>query len=44
MPASPGRPSKVKDEIGMEQFDATGSLVTGKKLSLEKTIHGELHP
>src|SRR5882724_8159033 len=36
MPASPGSTSKVKDQIGMEQFDATGSLMTGKKLSLEK--------
>src|SRR6266478_247371 len=40
MPASPGSTSKVKDEIGMEQFDATGSLVTGKKLSLEKQSMG----
>jgi GWxTD domain-containing protein len=40
MPASPGSTSKVKDEIAMEQFDATGSLVTGKKLSLEKQSIG----
>jgi GWxTD domain-containing protein len=40
MPASPGSTSKVKDEIGMEQFDLTGSLVTGKKLSLEKQSMG----
>ena len=40
MPASPGSTSKVKDEIDMEQFDATGSLVTGKKLSLEKQSMG----
>jgi len=40
MPASPGSTSKVKDQIGMEQFDATGSLVTGKKLSLEKQSVG----
>ena len=40
MPASPGSISKIKDEIGMEQFDAMGSLVTGKKLSLEKQSMG----
>jgi tetratricopeptide repeat protein len=40
MPASPGSTSRVKDQIGMEQFDATGSLVTGKKLSLEKQSMG----
>lgn len=39
-PAVPGSASKVKDEIGMEQFDAAGSLVTGKKLSLEKQSIG----
>jgi GWxTD domain-containing protein len=40
MPASPGSTSKVKDQISMEQFDLTGSLVTGKKLSLEKQSMG----
>jgi len=40
MLASPGSTSKVSDQIGMEQFDATGSLVTGKKLSLEKQSMG----
>jgi GWxTD domain-containing protein len=40
MPASPGSTRKVKDQIGMEQFDTTGSLVTGKKLSLEKQSMG----
>ena len=39
-PAAVGSASKVKDEIGMEQFDASGSLVTGKKLSLEKQSAG----
>ena len=39
-PAVPGSASKVKDEVGMEQFDAAGSLVTGKKLSLEKQSIG----
>jgi GWxTD domain-containing protein len=33
-PAAVSSTTKVKDEIAMEQFDATGSLVTGKKLSL----------
>ena len=40
MPASPGSTRKVKDQISMEQFDATGSLVTGKKLSLEQQSMG----
>jgi GWxTD domain-containing protein len=40
MPASPGSTRKVKDQIGMEQFDTRGSLVTGKKLSLEKQSMG----
>ena len=39
-PAAPGGTSKVKDEIGAEQFDAMGSLVTGKKLPLEKQSIG----
>jgi hypothetical protein len=39
-PAAPGGTSRVKEEIGTEQFDAKGSLVTGKKLSLEKQSTG----
>jgi GWxTD domain-containing protein len=39
-PAAPGSTSKIKDEMGMEQFDASGSLVTGKKLSLDKQSLG----
>jgi len=39
-PAAPGSATKVKDEISREQFDAAGSLVTGKKLSLEQQSSG----
>jgi len=39
-PAAPGSASKVKDEISREQFDAAGSLVTGKKLSLDQQSSG----
>ncbi len=39
-PAAPGSATKVKDEINREQFDAAGSLVTGKRLSLEKQSGG----
>jgi GWxTD domain-containing protein len=39
-PAAPGSATKVKDEISREQFDAAGSLVTGKKLSLEHQSSG----
>src|SRR5260370_15182106 len=39
-PAAPGSASKVKDEVSREQFDAAGSLVTGKKLSLEQQSSG----
>jgi Tetratricopeptide repeat len=39
-PAAPGSVTKVKDEISREQFDAAGSLVTGKKLSLEQQSSG----
>ncbi len=39
-PAAPGSATKVKDEINREQFDAAGSLVTGKKLSLERQSSG----
>jgi GWxTD domain-containing protein len=39
-PAASGSATKVKDEISREQFDAAGSLVTGKKLSLEQQSSG----
>src|SRR5712664_1861885 len=39
-PAAPGSATKVKDEINREQFDAAGSLVTGKKLPLEQQSSG----
>src|SRR6266850_3035794 len=39
-PAAPGSATKVKDEVSREQFDAGGSLVTGKKLSLEQQSSG----
>jgi tetratricopeptide (TPR) repeat protein len=39
-PAAPGSATKVKDELNREQFDAAGSLVTGKKLSLEQQSSG----
>jgi GWxTD domain-containing protein len=39
-PAAPGSATKVKDEINREQFDAAGSLVTGKKLSLDQQSDG----
>ena len=39
-PAAPGSATKVKDEINREQFDAAGSLVTGKKLSLDQQSSG----
>lgn len=39
-PAAAGSTTKVKDEVGMDQFDASGSLVTGKKLSLEQQTSG----
>jgi len=39
-PAAPGSATKVKDEVSREQFDAAGSLVTGKKLSLEQQPSG----
>jgi GWxTD domain-containing protein len=35
-PAAPGSATKVTDRLSMEQFDASGDIVTGKKLSLEK--------
>jgi GWxTD domain-containing protein len=33
-PAIAGNTITMKDEVGMEQFDATGSLVSGKRMSL----------
>ena len=39
-PAAPGSATKVRDEINREQFDAAGSLVTGKKLSLDQQSSG----
>src|SRR6266481_1833551 len=39
-PAAPGSATKVRDEINREQFDATGSLMTGKKLSLDQQSSG----
>jgi tetratricopeptide (TPR) repeat protein len=39
-PATPGSATKVKDEVSREQFDAAGSLVTGKKLSLDQQSSG----
>jgi GWxTD domain-containing protein len=35
-PAARGDITKVSDEVSMEQFDATGNLVTGKKLALDR--------
>ena len=39
-PAASGSATKLRDELGMDQFDAVGSLVTGKKLSLEQQSGG----
>ncbi|MBI3404732.1 MAG: GWxTD domain-containing protein [Acidobacteria bacterium] len=39
-PAAAGSTTKIKDEIGMDQFDPAGSLVTGKKLSLDQQPDG----
>src|SRR5437667_12823548 len=35
-PAVPGSAKEIQEEVGMEQFDAGGSLTTGKKLSLDQ--------
>jgi GWxTD domain-containing protein len=35
-PAFPGSAKEIKEEVDMEQFDAAGSLATGKKLSLDQ--------
>jgi GWxTD domain-containing protein len=39
-PAASGSVTRVTDELSMEQFDATGDIVTGKKLSLEQQTLG----
>ena len=39
-PAASGSATTVKDEINREQFDAAGSLVTGKRLSLDQQSSG----
>src|SRR6267154_1165110 len=39
-PAASGSTTKIKDEVGLDQFDAFGSLVTGKKVSLEQKSVG----
>jgi GWxTD domain-containing protein len=39
-PAARGNITRVKDELSMEQFDRNGSIVTGKKLSLEQQTLG----
>ncbi len=39
-PAAVGSTTKIKEEIDMDQFDGAGSLVTGKKLSLEQKSSG----
>jgi GWxTD domain-containing protein len=39
-PAAPGSTKEVTEEVSMDQFDAAGSLVTGKKLSLDQQASG----
>ena len=39
-PAARGNITRVKDEVSMEQFDRSGNIVTGKKLSLEQQTLG----
>jgi hypothetical protein len=39
-PAANGSTSRVQDQVAMEQFDPAGSLVTGKKLSLNEKSTG----
>lgn len=39
-PAAVGSTTKLEEEIAMDQFDRTGSLVTGKKLPLEEKSSG----
>jgi len=35
-PAVPGSAKEIKEEVDMDQFDAAGSLATGKKLALDQ--------
>jgi len=35
-PAARGDVTRIKDELGIEQFDASGNIVTGKKLPLDR--------
>jgi len=35
-PAAPGSAKEIKEEVGMDQFNAAGSLATGKRLSLDQ--------
>jgi GWxTD domain-containing protein len=39
-PATRGNITRVKDELSMDQFDPSGNVVTGKKLSLEQQTLG----
>jgi GWxTD domain-containing protein len=39
-PAARGNITRVKDELSMEQFDPSGNIVTGKKLSLDQQALG----
>ena len=39
-PAARGNITRVKDELSMDQFDSSGNIVTGKKLSLEQQTLG----
>jgi hypothetical protein len=39
-PAARGNVTRVKDELSMDQFDPSGNIVTGKKLSLEQQTVG----
>ncbi len=39
-PAASGSTTKIKDEVSLDQFDSFGSLVTGKKVSLEQQSVG----
>jgi GWxTD domain-containing protein len=39
-PAARGNITRVKDELSMDQFDPSGNIVTGKKLSLEQQTLG----
>ena len=39
-PAARGNITRVNDELSMDQFNATGTIVTGKKLTLEQQTIG----